>query len=85
MELFKVSSLDIYFLAYSYVILFFFIPDIDLVSYINDNTPQTTDKDIINIIKKLKYEPHILLDYLTDNQTRANSEIYYQFLCATLV
>lgn len=44
------------------------IPDIDLGSYINHNTPQKADKDIKNIIRKLKHEPNVLLDWLTDTK-----------------
>ena len=54
--------------------LFFFIKDIYLANYADDNTTYATNKDISILLKTLEEETSILLNWFTNNEMKPNTD-----------
>ena len=54
--------------------IFYFIKDICIANYADDNTPYATNKDITNLLKTLERETNILLDWFTINEMKPNAD-----------
>ena len=54
--------------------IFYFIKDICIANYADDNTPYATNKDIANLLKTLERETNILLDWFTINEMKPNAD-----------
>ena len=54
--------------------LFFFIKDIYLANYADDNTTYATNKDISILLKTLEEETSILLNWFTNNEMKPNAD-----------
>ena len=54
--------------------IFYFIKDICIANYADDNTPYATNKDITNLLKTLERETNILLDCFTINEMKPNAD-----------
>ena len=54
--------------------LFFFIKDIYLANYADDNTTYATSKDISILLKTLEKETSILLNWFTNNEMKPNAD-----------
>ena len=54
--------------------LFFFIKDIYLANYADDNTTYATNKDISLLLKTLEEETSILLTWFTNNEMKPNAD-----------
>ena len=63
--------------------LFFFVPDIDIANYANDNTLHITKRHLQTVLTDLKEESHILLKWFTDNFLKANPEKYHLLISTT--
>ena len=50
------------------------IPDIDIASYADDNTPYTTGNLIEQVIQKLENAAQTLFRWFSDNQMKANPD-----------
>ena len=54
--------------------IFYFINDICIANYADDNTPYATNKDITNLLKTLESETNILLEWFTFNEMKPNAD-----------
>ena len=52
--------------------LFLIIENIDIASYVDDNTPYTTGNSIEEVIQKLENAAKTLFQWFSDNQMKAN-------------
>ena len=50
--------------------IFYFVKDICIANYADDNTPYATNKDITKLLKTLENETNILLDWFTINEMK---------------
>ena len=60
--------------------LFLIIENIDIASYVDDNTPCTTGNSIEEVIQKLENAAKTLFQWFSDNQMKANPDKCH-FLC----
>ena len=58
------------------------IKNIDIASYVDDNTPYTTGNSIENVIEKLENAAKTLFQWFSDNQMKTNPDKCH-FLCNT--
>ena len=54
--------------------IFYFVKDICIANYADDNTPYATNKDITKLLKTLESETNILLDWFTINEMKPNAD-----------
>ena len=54
--------------------IFYFISDISIANYADDNTPYTTEKSITSLLETLEVETNVLLDWLRTNEMRQNED-----------
>ena len=54
--------------------IFYFINDICIANYADDNTPYATNKDISSLLKTLERETNSLLDWFTINEMKPNAD-----------
>ena len=54
--------------------IFYFINDICIANYADDNTPYATNKDITISLKTLERETNIVLDWFTINEMKPNAD-----------
>ena len=54
--------------------IFYFVKDICIANYADDNTPYATNKDITKLLKTLESETNILLDSFTINEMKPNAD-----------
>ena len=71
-KFFKVPSLYIHFSKKFCVIYFLFILDIDIASCADGSTPDTTDRYMKHILKKLEHGSNMLLHKFNDRLMKAN-------------
>ena len=60
--------------------LFLIMKNIDIASYVDDNTPYTTGNSMEEVIQKLEYAAKTLFQWFSDNQMKANRDKFH-FLC----
>ena len=54
--------------------IFYFIKDIRIANYADDNTPYATTKDISSLLETLERETNSLLDWFTINEMKPNAD-----------
>ena len=54
--------------------IFYFISDISIANYADDNTPYTTEKSITSLIEILEVETNVLLQWFKTNEMRPNED-----------
>ena len=54
--------------------IFYFISDISIANYADDNTPYTTEKSITSLIEILEVETNVLLEWFKTNEMRPNED-----------
>ena len=54
--------------------IFYFVKDICIANYADDNTPYATNKVITKLLKTLESETNILLDWFTINEIKPNAD-----------
>ena len=62
--------------------LFLIMEDIDIASYADDNTPDTTENSIGKVIPGLENAAKTLFQWFSDNQMKANPDKFH-FLCSS--
>ena len=53
---------------------FYFVKDVTIANYADDNTTYSTDKDIINLLEKLENETSIFLEWFNNNEMKSNED-----------
>ena len=56
---------------------FFFVPDIGIANYTDDNTPRVTNKHLKTVLKDLKQGSDTFLKWSTDNLLKTKPGKYY--------
>ena len=56
--------------------LFFFVPDIGIANYADDNIPHATSKHLETVLKDLDQRSDTLLKWFTENLFKVNPEKY---------
>ena len=54
--------------------IFYFISDISIANYADDNTPYTTEKSITSLIEILEVETNVFLEWFKTNEMRPNED-----------
>ena len=54
--------------------IFYFIMDIDIANYADDNTPYTTDINITSLLETLENETNVLLNWFRVNEMKPNED-----------
>ena len=54
--------------------IFYFISDISIANYADDNTPYTTEKSITSLLETLEVETNVLLDWFRTNEMGPNED-----------
>ena len=54
--------------------IFYFITDIDIANYADDNTPYTTDINITSLLETLENETNVLLNWFRVNEMKPNED-----------
>ena len=54
--------------------IFFFITEIDIANYADDNTPYATDKCIERLLQKLEIETSTLNEWFAHNHVKSNND-----------
>ena len=54
--------------------IFYFITDISIANYVDDNTPYTTKNSITSLLETLEVETNTLLDWFRNNEMKPNED-----------
>ena len=54
--------------------IFYFIRDVSIANYADDNTPYTTEKNITSLLETLEGETNILIDWFRINEMKPNED-----------
>ena len=54
--------------------IFYFITNISIANYADDNTPYATDKNITSLLETLEIETNVLLDWFRVNEMKPNED-----------